>query len=252
MELGIKDKAAIVTGGGSGVGKAICLELAKEGADIVIADINMDNANAVLKECEALGVKAVALKIDLSDQQKAASMIEEAEKAIAKPVQILVNNAGFWPTNAVKDIPLKEWYMAIDINLTAVFTTCKSFINAIIEKGLKGKILNITSQAAFNGATTGHAHYAAAKSGVVTFSISLAKEVAKHGITVNSMALGLVETPMIAKALAEKREYYESRIPAGRLAKPEDVAGLASFLVSQKADYFTGGTYDATGGMLSR
>ena len=252
MELNLKGKVAIITGGGSGVGKAICLELAKEGADIVIADINMDNAYKVVKDCETLGVKAVAIEIDLSDQEKTAGMIEEAEKAIGKPVQILVNNAGFWPTNVVKDIPLKEWYMAIDINLTAVFIACKSFVNSLIDKGINGRILNITSQAAFNGATTGHAHYAAAKSGVVTFSISLAKEVARYGITVNSMALGLVDTPMIAKALADKKDYYESRLPSGRLAQPEEVATLATFLVSDRASYFTGGTYDATGGMLSR
>ncbi len=252
MELGIKGKAAIVTGGGSGVGRAISLGLAKEGADVVVADINLDNAEKVVAECKALGVEAVGIKVDLSNQEQTYSMIEDACKAIGKDIQILVNNAGFWPTNTVKDTPLKEWYLTFDINMTAVFTACKAMTNSLVDKGIKGKILNITSQAAFNGATTGHAHYAASKSAVVTFTISMAKEVAQYGINVNSMALGVVNTPMIAKAKSDREGYYESRVPFKRLAEPEEVANMALFLVSDKADYFTAGTYDATGGMLSR
>ncbi len=252
MELGIKGKAAIVTGGGSGVGRAISLGLAKEGAAVVIADINMDNANLVVDECKAYGAKAVGVKVDLSNQEETYQLIKEATNAIGQNIEILVNNAGFWPTNNVKDISLKEWYLTFDINMTAVFSTSKAFTNLLIEKGIKGKILNITSQAAFNGATTGHSHYAAAKSAVVTFSLSMAKEVAQYGINVNSMALGLVNTPMIAKALSDRKGYYESRVPFKRLAEPEEVADLALFLVSERADYLTAGTYDATGGMLSR
>ncbi len=252
MELGIEGKAAIVTGGGSGVGRAIALGLAGEGADVVVADINMDNAEAVVRECKELGVEAAGVKVDLSNQDETYDMIANAAAAIGKDIQILVNNAGFWPTNTVKDTPLKEWYLTFDINMTAVFTACKAFTNAAVDKGIPGKILNITSQAAFNGATTGHAHYAASKSAVVTFTISMAKEVAQYGINVNSMALGLVKTPMIAQALRDKPGYYEQRVPFKRLAEPEEVANLALFLVSNKADYLTAGTYDATGGMLSR
>ena len=252
MDLGIKGKAAIVTGGGSGVGRAISIALASEGSDVVVADINMENAEKVVAECKEFGVNAAGIKVDLSDQEQTYDMIVTAEKAIGKTIQTLVNNAGFWPTNTVKDTDLKEWYLTFDINMTAVFTACKSFTNYIIEKNVKGKILNITSQAAFNGATTGHAHYAAAKSAVVTFTLSMAKEVAQYGINVNSMVLGLVNTPMIAKAMADKGSYYESRVPFKRLAEPEEVANMALFLVSAKADYFTAGAYDATGGMLSR
>ena len=118
--------------------------------------------------------------------------------------------------------------------------------------GGKGKILNITSQAAFNGSTTGHSHYAAAKSGVVTFTISMSRELSPKGINVNALALGMVETQMNQDILATDREYYEKRIQIGRIAKPVEVARFAVFLVSGCADYFTGATYDATGGMITR
>ena len=110
----------------------------------------------------------------------------------------------------------------------------------------------MTSQAAFKGSPTGHAHYAASKSGVVTFTISLAREVSKQGINVNAIALGMVETGMAATALAENRAYYEKRIMIGRVAQPEEIAKLAIFLVSDPASYLTGSTFDATGGMISR
>jgi 3-oxoacyl-[acyl-carrier protein] reductase len=163
-----------------------------------------------------------------------------------------VNNAGLWPTNYVEDIPLAEWRRTVDVNLTAVFLTSQRFVQLALAAGRKGKILNVTSQAAFNGSTTGHAHYAAAKSGVVTFTISLSREVAPKGINVNAIALGMVETPMASEALKADRAYYEKRIQIGRIAQPAEIARFAVFLVSEAADYFTGATYDATGGMLSR
>jgi len=152
----------------------------------------------------------------------------------------------------VADIGLAEWRRTMDVNLTAVFLASQRFVQLNLAAGRKGKILNVTSQAAFNGSTTGHAHYAAAKSGVVTFTISLSREVAARGINVNALALGMVETPMSSEALARDRAYYEKRIQIGRIAAPEEVARFAVFLVSGAADYFTGATYDATGGMLSR
>ncbi len=116
----------------------------------------------------------------------------------------------------------------------------------------KGKIVNIVSQAAFHGSTTGHAHYAASKAGLVSFSISLAREVAKYGINVNMVAPGMVRTPMTEEALKAKPDYYNGRIPIGRVAEPEEVAQAAVFLASKCADYYTGITFDATGGMLMR
>ncbi len=251
MELGLQDKNAIVTGGSGGVGKAIALALSEEGANVAIGDIRLAEAEVVAHECEQFGVKAVAIKTDLSQANDCINLVNKAEELLG-PIDILINNAGWWPTNLVKDIPLTEWHKTVDINLTAVFLTCQTLVQKVLAAQRKAKILNVTSQAAFNGSTTGHAHYAASKSGVVTFTISLAREVSKLGLNVNSIALGMVETGMSANALADKREYYESRIMIGRVAQPEEIAKLAVFLVSEPASYLTGSTFDATGGMLAR
>jgi 3-oxoacyl-[acyl-carrier protein] reductase len=251
MDLGLKGKNAIVTGSSRGVGKAIALALSAEGANVAIGDIRDQEAERVAQECQKFGVKAVVIKTDLSQPDDCISLVNKAEEVLG-PIDILINNAGLWPTNYVKDIPLNEWHKTIDINLTAVFLTCQTLVKKVLAAKRKAKILNVTSQAAFNGSTTGHAHYAASKSGVVTFTISLAREVSKLGINVNSIALGMVETGMSAQALAEKKEYYESRIMIGRVAQPEEIAKLAIFLVSEPASYLTGSTFDATGGMLAR
>ncbi len=249
MDLGLKGKNVIVTGAAGGVGKAIVLALSAEGANVAISDLR--EADDVIEECEQLGVKAVSILTDLSQADDCISLVKKAEKRLG-PIDILINNAGLWPTNFVKDIPLEEWHKTIDINLTAVFLTCQTFIQHVLAEKRKAKILNVTSQAAFNGSTTGHAHYAASKSGVVTFTISLAREVSKQGINVNAIALGLVETRMSAEALAKNKTYYEKRIMIGRVAQPEEIAKLAVFLVSEPANYVTGSTFDATGGMITR
>lgn len=249
MELGLGGKNAIVTGAAGGVGKAIALALSEEGANVVIGDIQ--EANEVVQECEEFGVNAVSILTDLSKADDCINLVNKAEELLG-PIDILINNAGLWPTNFVKDIPLNEWHKTVDINLTAVFLTCQTLVQKVLAEKRKAKILNVTSQAAFNGSTTGHAHYAASKSGVVTFTISLAREVSKQGINVNAIALGMVETGMSAKALADNKAYYEKRIMIGRVAQPEEIAKMAIFLVSEPASYLTGSTFDASGGMITR
>ncbi len=251
MDLQLRGKNAIVTGGAGGVGAAICQLLADEGANVVVSDIAADRAETVAERCRARGVRAHAVRTDLTVPADCTGLVDRAVELLGS-ADVLVNNAGLWPTNLVTEIPLDEWRRTIDINLTAVFLASQRFVALNLAQGRKGKILNVTSQAAFNGSTTGHAHYAAAKSGVVTFTISLSREVASKGINVNALALGMVETGMNKDVLATNREYYEKRIQIGRIAQPEEVARFAVFLVSGAADYFTGATYDATGGMLSR
>ena len=251
MDLKLSGKNAVVTGAASGVGESTVLTLAEEGANVVVSDINMERAQTVAQKCAALGVKAFALRTDLSAASDCTAMIDRAEDLLG-PIDILINNAGIWPTNLVVDIPEEEWRRTLDINLTAVFLTSKRFAQKVLARAGRGKILNVTSQAAFNGSTTGHAHYAAAKSGVVTFTISMSRELAQKGVTVNAIALGMVETPMNRDTLAANREYYEKRIQIGRIAKPSEIARFAAFLVSECADYFTGATFDATGGMIAR
>ncbi|NLC66547.1 MAG: 3-oxoacyl-ACP reductase FabG [Clostridium sp.] len=252
MELKLKEKTAIITGGSRGVGRGICLALAKEGVNIVINyHRNNEAALETKTEVEKLGSKAIIVKADIGSPKECQFLIDEAEKTFGN-IDILINNAGYWPKNWVEDISIEEWNRTIDVNLTSVFLTSQAFVKRNIEKKRPAKILNITSQAAFKGSTTGHAHYAASKSGVVAFTVSMAREMAKHDININALALGIVETDMIKEALDKNEDYYLSRIPLGRVAKPEDIANIAVFLVSEPASYITGATIDATGGMLMR
>ncbi len=251
MDLHLKGKNAVITGSAGGFGETLAYFLSSEGVNVIIADIREPEAQKVAERCRENGVQAYPVMTDLTVESEARELIDTAEEQLG-PLDILINNAGFWPTNMVVDIPYEEWKKTVDINLTAVFLTSQRFVQKIIGRQGKGKILNITSQAAFNGSTTGHAHYAAAKAGVVTFTISLSREVARKGITVNALALGMVETPMSREALVHAREEYEKRIQIGRIAKPDEIASLAVFLVSDCADYYTGATFDATGGMISR
>lgn len=252
MDLKLRSKCVIVTGGSRGVGSGIALALAQEGAKVVI------NYNRSAKQADELvelikkdGGEAYAVKADLGNPDECKKLIEESEKKFGS-VDILINNAGVWPTNWVQDIPLDEWNKTIDVNLTSVFLTSQAFVKYNIAKGKGGKILNVTSQAAFHGSTTGHAHYAASKAGVVALTISMAREMAQYGFNINAIALGMVETDMTSKALEKNKEYYMKRIPIGRVAQPSDIANIALFLVSEPAGYITGATIDATGGMLMR
>ncbi|MFE0507227.1 SDR family NAD(P)-dependent oxidoreductase [Peribacillus butanolivorans] len=252
MDLGIQGKTAIITGGSRGVGRETALSLAHEGANVVLTyQGNQKKAQEVVEEIKSLGCKAVSFQVNLANADAAVELIHKSIEHFGE-VDLLINNAGVWPTSYVKDMSLAEWNETIEINLTSVFLTCQTFANHCLERNKRGKILNITSQAAFHGSTTGHAHYAASKAGMVGFTISLAREIAKNGINVNNLALGIVETDMIRESLEKNEDYYVNRIPLGRVATAKEIADIAIFLVSEKANYITGATLDATGGMLMR
>jgi 3-oxoacyl-[acyl-carrier protein] reductase len=163
-----------------------------------------------------------------------------------------VNNAGTWPTARILDMSDEDWESTLRINLTGTFMFSKRMVAWLHARKRKGKITNIVSQAAFHGSTSGHAHYAAAKAGVVNFTVSLAREAAEYGINVNAVAPGIIATPLMGKALEARLAEYVARIPLGRIASPEDIADVVVFLCSNKADYMTGATVDVTGGMLMR
>lgn len=178
-------------------------------------------------------------------------MISLTEAALG-PLDILVNNAGVWPTAFVKDMAEEEWNTTLAVNLTGTFLTCREVVRRWLASGRRGSIVNITSQAAFHGSTTGHAHYAASKAGVVAFTVSLAREVAPQGIRVNAVAPGMMATEMAREALEKGRDDYLKRIPLRRIADAAEVASAVVFLASDRASYMTGATVDVTGGMLMR
>lgn len=253
MDLNLKGKVAIVTGGGSGLGAAISEILAEEGVNVVVNYI-VDESN-VFKFVDSLNEKyhnrAIPLYGDITNGKDIDDIIARTVDIYGK-VDILVNNAGVWPTCFVMDMSDEEWEKIVRINLTGAFMFSKRMANHLIGRNSKGKIINIVSQAAFHGSTSGHAHYAAAKGGLVTFTVSLAREIAKYGINVTAVAPGMMRTPMNRQELAERETQYVERIPLGRISDPKEVAYTVAFLASDKADYITGATIDVTGGMLMR
>ncbi len=252
MDLKLKGKNAIITGGSRGVGRAIALGLAKEGVNLVVSGRSLSKELLeVVEEIKELGVKIFPVAASMENKEDVLSMMKEAEELLGN-LDILVNNAGIWLTGFIEDIPLKDWEETMDVNLTAPFLTSQYFAKVNLTKKRSGKIININSQAAFNGSTTGHAHYAASKAGMVALTVSIARELSSKGITVNGIALGVVETDMIRDEIKNRPGYYESRLPIGRLAQPEDIANIVVFMASEPASYLTGTTIDATGGMLMR
>lgn len=253
MDLNLKEKIAIVTGGGSGLGAAISELLVQEGATVIVNYI-VDQSNVfkfVDNLNEKYNAKCIPLYGDITNASDIDNIIARCIDIYGK-VDILVNNAGVWPTQYVENMSDEEWEKIVRINLTGPFMFSKRMVKHLIERKSPGKIINIVSQAAFHGSTSGHAHYASAKGGLVTFTVSLAREVAKYGINVNAVAPGMMRTPMNKKELAEREADYIERIPLRRISDPIEVAYTVAFLASDKADYITGATVDVTGGMLMR
>jgi 3-oxoacyl-[acyl-carrier protein] reductase len=241
MNLELNGKIALVTGGSSGLGAAICRALLAEGARVW-------SISRSAPPDAGVGF----IQADLALPEEVETVMNRAREAAGAGPDILVNCAGVWPTHFVRETSLADWQRTLNINLTSLFVLCRDFVNDCLPENRRSVILNITSQAAFGGATSGHADYAAAKAGVVNFTKSLAREVAGAGIRVNGLAPGMMETPMAAEALADRREKYLERIPLGRIADPAEVAGVAVFLCSERAGYMTGTTVDVSGGMIMR
>jgi 3-oxoacyl-[acyl-carrier protein] reductase len=257
MDLGLKNKVALVTGGSRGLGRAICIGLAAEGANISINFFKGDKteetrALELSKELEErYGGKTVVVGGDVSREEDVAEMVNATIEHFGQ-LDILVNNAGIWPTAYISAMRKVDWDRTLAVNLTGPFMLCQRMLNHLLETKRPGKIVNIVSQAAFHGSTSGHAHYASAKAGLVALTISLAREAAAYGINVNAVAPGMMRTDMAKEALADRQQEYIDRIPLGRVAEPEEVANVVVFLASVKANYLTGITIDATGGMLMR
>lgn len=252
MNLDLQNKVALVTGGSRGLGRAICLALAEEGAKVAVNFLRTDPADLVKQLADKYGVKAVAVCGDVSKPEAVREVFDRTERELG-PVDILINNASIWPTAAlVKDMTDEQWANTLAVNFTAPFLTCREVVRRWLASGRKGRIVNITSMVAYHGATTGHADYAAAKAGLANFTISLAREVARHGIAVNSVAPGFMETDMVAAAWQKNRAQYLERILLGRIGDPAEVAAAVLFLASERASYMTGATLHVNGGMEMR
>jgi 3-oxoacyl-[acyl-carrier protein] reductase len=244
--LELKGKIALVTGAAQGIGRAIALLLAQKGADIVISDINLEKAEEMAKEIEALGRKAMAIKVDVANTNDVERMVEAILERFGQ-IDILVNNAGIARDKLILRMTEEDWDSVLNVNLKGTFNCTKAVIKHM-SKQRKGKIINIASVVGEMG-NVGQANYSASKAGVIGFTKTIAREFAQRGINVNAIAPGYIETPM-TEALTEKvKEELRRMIPMERLGRPEDVAQAVLFLVLEASSYITGQVLNVNGGI---
>lgn len=251
MELGLKGKKALVTGGATGLGRQFVLALAREGVTVGFSYYSEKEKPDEVEEmvAEQTNVKAYGFKTDLSKVKQVGLLFDEVHKKIGE-IDVLINNAGVWLTGVVTEIKPDDWDLQLETNLRAPFLLCQKFAQYANKEGHGGHVLNVTSQAAYYGSTTGHSHYAASKAGLIAFNASFAREQAKKGINSNNIAIGIMHTRMIQANLDKDPNYYVNRIPMGRVVEPEEIAKMGTLFVSDVYSYMTGATIDVTGGML--
>ncbi len=242
----LEGQTALVTGASRGIGKAIAISLAKEGAEVIINySSSLENANKVVSEINALGGKAVPLQADISNENSVNELIKTVLERNNK-IDVLVNNAGITKDGLLMRMKTDDWQKVLDLNLSGVFY-CTRAVSRQMLKQKKGRIINITSVVGLMG-NPGQANYSAAKAGVVGLTQSAAKEFASRGITVNAVAPGFISTDMTKDLNSEA---ILSAIPLGRFGDPEDVAGTVRFLAADpSAAYITGQTIQVDGGMV--
>jgi 3-oxoacyl-[acyl-carrier protein] reductase len=243
----ITGRNAIVTGSARGIGKAIAEKLASEGASVVIADVDIEAAEATSKEISSLGVRSFPIKIDVSDYKEMEALIERTKNEWGS-MDILVNNAGITRDNIILKMTPGDFDMVISINLKGVFNGIKAAF-PIMMRQRSGKIVNIASIIGITG-NTGQANYSASKGGVIALTKTAAKELAARGVTVNAIAPGFIQSAMTDKLPDTERQKILSRVPMGRIGLPEDVAKAALFLSSPDSDYITGQVLVVDGGMV--
>ncbi len=239
-------KVALVTGGARGIGREIALLFAKEGADIAICDVNRETAAATAKEIEGLGRRALSFETDVTVFKQ----VEEMANIILdnfKHIDILVNNAGITRDNLLLRMSEEDWDRVLSVNLKGVFT-CTKAVSKVMIKQRSGKIVNIASIIGIMG-NAGQANYAASKGGIISFTKSVARELASRNINANAVAPGFIQTAMTDKLTPEQKSAMLANIPLNKLGVPQDVAQACLFLASADSDYITGQTIVVDGGM---
>ena len=243
----LEGRVAAVTGAGRGIGRAIAETLAREGAAVAVADIDLSTAQATARLIERRGGKAAGIRVDVTSRQDAQTLADETVRLYGK-LDILVNNAGWYPSALIVEMEEDEWDRVLDVNLKGVFLCSQAAVSRMIAQDGGGVVINISSVDA-KTRTTGNAHYSAAKAGVISLTRSLACEMIPYGIRVNAVAPGWIKTDTLTKT-SDRWKGAIAEIPVGRLGLPEDVAEAVLFLVSDVAGYINGEVLDVNGGLV--
>ena len=244
----LTNKVALVTGSARGIGKAIAETLAKRGANLIVTDLNIDQAAATAEEIRSnIGVETLALQVDVSDFNSVNTMIKAALEAFDQ-VDILVNNAGITRDNLIMRMDESDWDSVLDVNLKGAWNCSKALIRSMMKKRY-GRIINISSVSGLAG-QAGQTNYSASKAGLVGFTKALAREVASRNITVNAVAPGFIPTALTVDLPDELKEGMMKLIPLNRWGTPEEIAYAVAFFTSEEAGYITGQVLSVDGGMM--
>ncbi len=241
----LEGRKSLVTCGGRGIGRAIALAFAREGADVAVWDLNAGNAASVAAEIKALGRQAVAISGDVSVEADVEKGMAEALAALGR-IDILVNNAGIQTVAPLATMSTAMWDEMIAVNLRSVFLCTRALLPAMIERGF-GRIISTASQLVHKGAPE-RAHYCAAKAGIVGMTRALAYEVARTGVTVNAICPGAIDTDMVRDMPEDLRNLKLNELPIGRFGRVEEIAPAAVLLASDEGSYFLGATMNPNGG----
>lgn len=253
----LKGQVALVTGSSSGIGKAVVMEMAREGANVVINyNSDKESAEEILKEIESFGGKGIVFGGDVSDENDVKNMFNKTIEAFGT-IDILVNNAGIQKDAELVDMSLKDWKMVININLTGQFLCAREAAKIFIKRGINKEKSKAAGKMIFMSSVhdvipwAGHCNYAAAKGGVMLLMKTLAQELAHHKIRINSISPGAIKTPINEEAWKDPEDEKKliEKIPYGRVGVPEDIGKAAVWLASDESDYITGATIYVDGGM---
>jgi len=237
-------KVVLITGSTKGIGRATAIRCAQEGAQVIVSGRNQERLDQTTNEIKKLGAKCIGVRADVRDMTSVEQMMDIVDGEFGE-INVLVNNAAIVEVRSIFEITEEKWIEIVDTNLNGVFRVTKAALRLMVGRSWYNKIINLSSQAGKCGGILPVHHYAASKGGIITFTFSLARELAKYGILVNCVAPGVIRTEMVLDQIEEK----EKIIPLG-VGTVEDVANAIVFLASEEANYITGEVLDVNGGML--